>query len=147
MRSSLLLQRCLPGRNVRTLPKEATTEGTMAEAGMEVGGGATTSIPKAVEGDMSEEEVGEEVRGEAEGEEPEGATIRAVREEEEAMEEEATRATSRRLDTMAVEDTMTLTTRTETGITRGAGVEDLEEGEDAVVEEVEEAGEEEGGRI
>lgn len=143
MRLSPLLQRCLPGRNVRMLPKELTTEATTAEVGMEVGGGATTSTPKVVEGDMRGE--GEEATGEAEGEEQEGATTRVV--EEEATEEETTRATFRTLDTTAVEDTTTTTTRTEAGTTRGVGVEDLEEGEGVVVEVGEGAGEEEEGRI
>lgn len=127
------------------LPKELTTEATTAEVGMEVGGGATTSTPKVVEGDMRGE--GEEATGEAEGEEEEGATTRVVEEEEEATEEETTRATFRTLDTTAVEDTTTTTTRTEAGTTRGVGVEDLGEGEDVVVEVGEGAGEEEGGRI
>lgn len=145
MRLSPLLQRCLPGRNVRMLPKELTTEATMAEVGMEVGGGATTSTPKVVEGDMRGEGEEEEATGEAEGEEQEGATTRVVEEEEEATEEETTRATFRTLDTTAVEDTTTTTTRTEAGTTRGVGVEDLGEGEGVVVGEG--AGEEEGGRI
>lgn len=119
------------------LPKEATMEGTMG-----VGGGATTSTPKVVEGDMSE--VVEEVTGEAEGEEQEGATTRVVGEEEEAMEEETARATSRSLDTMAAEPTTTATSRTEAGITRGVEVEDLGEGEDVAVGEAGEGG---GGRI
>lgn len=140
MRLSLPLQRCHPGRNVRMLPKEATT----VEAGMEVGGAVTTSTPKVVEGDMREE--GEEGTREAEGEDQEGATNRVV--EEEAMAEEATRATFRTLDTTAVEDTTTTTTRTEAGIMRGVGVEEPGEREDVVVEAAaEEAGEEEGGRI
>lgn len=141
MRLSLPLQRCHPGRNVRMLPKEATT----AEVGMEVGGAVTTSTPKVVEGDMREE--GEEGTREAEGEEQEGATNRVVEEEEEAMAEEATRATFRTPDTTAVEVTTTTTTRTEAGIMRGVGVEEPGEQEDVVVEEAEEAGEEEGGRI
>lgn len=109
---------------------------------VEVGGGATSSTPKVVEAHMREE-VGGEATGEAEGEEQEEATSRVVVvEEEEAMEEEPARAAFRSLNTMAVEDTTTTTTRTEAGIMRGVGVEDLAEGEDVVVEE--EAGEEEG---
>lgn len=119
-------------------------EGNMAEVGMEVGEGATSSTTKVAEGDTREEAEGKET-GEAEAEEQEGATIRV--EEEEAMEEETTRATFRTLGTMEVVVTMTTTTRMEAGITRGVGVEDLGEGGDVVVEEEVAAGEEEGGRI
>lgn len=119
-------------------------EGNMAEVGMEVGEGATSSTTKVAEGDTREEVEGKET-GEAEAEEQEGATIRV--EEEEATEEETTRATFRTLGTMEVVVTMTTTTRMEAGITRGVGVEDLGEGGDVVVEEEVAAGEEEGGRI
>lgn len=117
---------------------EGTTEGNMAELGTGVGEGATSSTTKVAEGDTREEVEGKET-GEAEAEEQEGATIRVE-------EEETTRATFRTLGTMEAVVTMTTITRMEAGITRGAGVEDLGEGGDAVVEE-EVAGEEEGGRI
>lgn len=123
---------------------EGTMEGNMAEAGMGVGEGATSSTTKVAEGDTREEVEGKET-GEAEAEEQEAATIRV--EEEEAMEEETTRATFRTLGTMEVVVTMTTITRMEAGITRGVEVEDLGEGGDVVVEEVVAAGEEEGGRI
>lgn len=122
---------------------EGTMEGNMAELGMGVGEGATSSTTKVAEGDTREEVEGKET-GEAEAEEQEGATIRV--EEEEATEEETTRATFRTLGTMEVVVTMTAITRMEAGITRGVGGEDLGEGGDVVVEEVA-AGEEEGGRI
>lgn len=126
-RSSPLPQRCLPGRSGRMLPQEATTEE----------GGATSSTPRAVEG--------EDATGEAEGEGREGATTR-VGEEEEATGEEATRATFKTLATTAVEDTTTATTRMGAGTTRGVGGEGFGEGGGVVAEE-EEAGEEEGGRV
>lgn len=123
---------------------EGTTEGNMAEAGMGVGEGATSSTTKVAEGDTREEVEGKET-GEAGAEEQEGATIRV--EEEEAMEEETTRATFRTLGTLEVVVTMTTITRMEAGITRGVGVEDLGEGGDVVAEEAVAAGEEEGARI
>ncbi|TNM99778.1 hypothetical protein fugu_012811 [Takifugu bimaculatus] len=121
-------KRCLPGRNVRMLPMgEGTTERNMAELGTGVGEGATSSTTKVAEGDTREEVEGKET-GEAEAEEQEGATTRVE-------EEETTRATFRTLGTMEAVVTMTTITRMEAGITRGAGVEDLGEGGDAVVEE------------
>lgn len=175
MRLSLRLQRCLPGRSVRMLRK---VEDTMVGVGMEVAGGATITTPKVAVEDMKEE--GERMgTGEAKEEAPEGERCReaweteveereaviiraiikiqeVVREEEGevVMEEEGTtKAASRTLATMEEEEvvTMTITTKMEAGIRRGAGLADVEgEGEEEAVEEEEdkeEAGEEEGGRI
>lgn len=101
MRLSLLLQRCLPGRNVKTLLKGGDTT---VGLGKEVARGAITSTPNVAVEDMKEEGVSMETRGEGEEE----AIIRGEQGEEVAMEEGGTiRATSRTLDTMEEEATMT----------------------------------------
>lgn len=165
MRLSLLLQRCLPGRNVRMLRK---VEDTIVAVGMEVARGATTTTPKVDVEDMREEE---EETGEVEEEAPEGGRCReagaikveegeaviikaiikmqeVVRGEEGGvvMEEQGTtKAASRTLATMEEEVvTTTITTMMEAGNRTGGWVEEVVEGGE---EEVEEAGEVGGGRI
>ena len=151
MRSSRLLQRCPPGRSVRTLPK---AEDTTVEVGMEAVGGATITTPKVdVEGmreevDLeedaatgeAEEEVPEEAScreaGEKVVEEGEGVTIRATfqmqgvirgEEGEVGTEELGTmKELSRNLASMEEEEvTMTVTTKMGAGIRRGEGVEEV----------------------
>lgn len=165
MRLSLLLQRCLPGRNVRMLRK---VEDTIVAVGMEVARGATTTTPKVDVEDMREEE---EETGEVEEEAPEGGRCRelgeikveegeaviiraiikmqeVVRGEEGGVvmvEQGTTKAASRTPATMEEEVvTMTITTMMEAGIRTGGWVEEVVEGGE---EEVEEAGEVGGGRI
>lgn len=135
---------------------------------MEVAGGATITTPKVAVEDMKEEgermgtgeakeeaPEGERCREawETEVEEREAVIIRAiikiqevVREEEgevvmeEEEEEGTTKAASRTLATMEEEEvvTMTITTKMEAGIRRGAGLADVEgEGEEEAVEEEE----------
>lgn len=174
MRLSLLLQRCLPGRNVRMLRK---VEDTIVGVGMEVAKGAMTTTPKVDVEDMREEAEGmvigvveEEVpeggrcreTGETKVEEGEAVTIRAIIKMQEVVrgeeggvvmgEEGTTKAASRTLATMEEEEvvTMTITTMMEAGIRTGAWVEEVVEGGEEEVEEGvdrEEAGELEGGRI
>lgn len=161
MRLSLLLQRCLPGRNVRMLRK---VEDTIVAVVMEVARGATTTTPKVDVEDMREEETGEveeeapEVgrcreAGAIKVEEGEAVTIKAIIKMQEVvrgeeggavMEEQGTtKAASRTLATMEGEVvTTTITTMMEAGIRTGGWVEEVVEGGE---EEVEEAGEVEGG--
>lgn len=169
MRSSLLLQKCPPGRNVRMPPR---VEDTTVGVGMQVAGEAMIITPKAVvEATTEDMETGEleEVAAERERcmeemevEEGEAVTARVtirmqevIREEEEAEvvteEEGTTKEACRTLGIMGEEAaTTTITTKTQAGIRREAGVEEAGEAGEGGAEEEEdkgEAGEEEGGRI
>lgn len=175
MRLRRLLQRCRLGRSARMPPK---VEDTMVGVGMEATGGATITTPKVAVEDMREEaeedmETGEAEEEAAEGgrcreagemevEEGEAVTIRATikmqevirgEEGEVVTEEGTTKEASRMLATMEEEEALTMTTtnKTETGIRREVGVEEVgEAGEEEVEEEEEdkeEAGEGEEARI
>lgn len=174
MKSNLLLQRCPLGRSVK-MPQWA--EATMVGVGTQAAGEAMITTPKVAveattEEDMETREL-EEVAAERgrfmeqmEVEEGEAVTTRAtirmhevIREEEAevVMEEEGTpREAFWTLGIMGeeVEEvvTMTITTKTEAGIKREAGVEGVGEAGEGEAEEEEEedkgeAGEEEVGRI
>lgn len=73
MRSSLLPQRCPPGRSVRMLPR---AEDTMVGVGMEAAEGATITTPKVAVEDMREEAEEDMETGEVEEEAAEGGRCR-----------------------------------------------------------------------